>query len=194
MKKGLLVVVGSLIMMASAMAQREETVLGNRGLGFSGVWLDWKTNLSTFNGNYSPYYGFAWGLEFGKSLEVGGNHYKITGEQAPNGKLFDLNSNGLLIRYAPRAEKPFHPVFGIVGSIGKLDIEGTNSSVFTVEPSIGVGINVLRWFHVDVDGGYRLVTGNKIVGYKDADFSGAFAAVHLKFGWSWGGSSYRNGF
>ena len=195
MRKNLfLIIIASFILTGTLIAQSEQTLLGRSALGFSGAWLDWKTNLSQFGGNYSPYTGFAWGLEFGKALELGGSHYVISNEPTSDGKSFSLTSNGLTARYAVNAFKSVHPVFGAVAGVGNLNIESATSKIFTVEPTVGVEINLLRWFHLDLDGGYRIVAGNKIAGYKDADFSGAFGTLHLKFGWSWGGASYRNGF
>jgi hypothetical protein len=43
-----------------------------------------------------------------------------------------------------------------------------------------------------VNGGYRFVADNDIVGFNDTNFSGAFAEAKLKFGWSWGSSSSWN--
>jgi len=191
MKKSIFACVFCLLTAFAVKAQQEKTVLGSSGLGLSGVWLGGTTTLSQFNGSYSPYYGFAWGLEFGKALLVGVNHYQISNEQAPDGKAYSMTSNGLLLQYALGANKAFHPILGLVGSTGSLTMENASSKIFTVEPMAGLEVNVLRWFHLDIDGGYRLVAGSKIPGYTDANFSGAFADVKLKFGWSWG--NFRTG-
>ena len=47
---------------SSLFAQREETIVGERGLGFSGAWGGWSYNMSQFDKNYSGYNGGLWAL------------------------------------------------------------------------------------------------------------------------------------
>lgn len=56
--------------------------------------------------------------------------------------------------------------------------------IFVMTPEIGVELNLTRWFRVAGTAGYRWVNGtNETRGYTDEDFSGAVAAVTLRFGW-----------
>ena len=54
-----------------------------------------------------------------------------------------------------------------------------------IQPSAGGEINVLRWFRLAGDVGYRLtLNGDDQLGDLYAD--GFYAAATLKFGFSWG--------
>jgi hypothetical protein len=56
--------------------------------------------------------------------------------------------------------------------------------IFVATPEIGVELNVTRWFRLAGTVGYRYVTGvSETLGLRDEDFSGAIAAVTLRFGW-----------
>jgi len=56
--------------------------------------------------------------------------------------------------------------------------------IFVATPEIGVELNLTRWFRLAGTVGYRYVTGvNETLGLRDEDFSGAIAAVTLRFGW-----------
>ncbi|MEZ4985415.1 MAG: hypothetical protein R2795_10320 [Saprospiraceae bacterium] len=56
--------------------------------------------------------------------------------------------------------------------------------IFVATPEIGLELNIARWFRVAGTVGYRYVTGvNENLGLSNDDFSGATAAVTLRFGW-----------
>lgn len=189
-KIGLLTAFVALLLTNNAFAQREQTIFKNAG-GLSGFWLGTNYYGASFGEKYGTYQGGFWGLEFGKSLLIGGNHYQIKDERLNNKNnttnTFSLQSNGLLLGYAINSAKAVHPNISLVASRATLKLnDGRTDKVFTIEPTIGVDANVLRWFHVSVNTGYRFVTNNKLVGFNDTDFSGAFVEAKLKFGWSWG--------
>ncbi|MEN9609416.1 MAG: hypothetical protein RLZZ628_230 [Bacteroidota bacterium] len=189
-KIGLLTAFVALLLTNNAFAQREQTLFKNAG-GLSGVWAGMNYYGAGFGEKYGTYQGGFWGLEFGKTLLIGGNHYQINNERLNNKNnttnTFSLQSNGLLLNYAITPSKAVHPNLSLVASRATLKLnDGTTDKVFTLEPTIGVEANVLRWCHVSVNAGYRFVADNKLVGFNDTDFSGAFAEAKLKFGWSWG--------
>ena len=49
----------------------------------------------------------------------------------------------------------------------------------------GVEINIFRWLHLGLEGGYRFVTSSDI-SLSDRQLSNAFGQATLKFGFSWG--------
>lgn len=56
--------------------------------------------------------------------------------------------------------------------------------IFVVTPEIGLELNVTSWFRVAGTVGYRYVSGiNDNNNLRNEDFSGATAAVTLRFGW-----------
>jgi hypothetical protein len=58
--------------------------------------------------------------------------------------------------------------------------------IFAVQPTAGIEINVFRWFHVGLEGGYRFISDSNVEGLTDSDLSGPFGQATLRFGWSWG--------
>jgi hypothetical protein len=70
---------------------------------------------------------------------------------------------------------------------GKLDPDNSPyDRIFVVQPSLGAELNLLRWCHASVHGGYRFVNDVSIDTYSDNDFSGLYGELTLKFGISWG--------
>jgi hypothetical protein len=169
-------------------AQREETIIGDAGWGFSGAWGGWSYNLGNFNKDYSGYNGGIWALEFGKKFYIGGLHYDLKNAPLANNSSYNLISNNLLLGFTPIAYKPIHPIISMALGSSKLQTssEISDDRVFAFHPSVGLELNVTRWCHIDAQIGYRFITDNDFTKYKDSDFSGAYGQVNLKFGWSWG--------
>jgi hypothetical protein len=173
----------------AAFAQREETVIGNNGLGFSGLWGGYKHQITQFGNTNSYVSGGFFGLEFGKALLVGWGSYELTDEvkwdQLQN-QNFDMKWRPIVLQYGFKNHKPFHPQIGLDAGRGKLKLGDVDDRIFVVQPSVGVEINVFRWFHIGLDGGYRFVSDSSIAGLTDSELSGAFGQATLKFGYSWG--------
>ncbi len=196
MKKVILFVLG-LIMSSATFAQREETIIGDSGWGFSGAWGGWSYNMGSFNKDFTGYNGTLWYLEFGKKLQVGSWHYSLNNVPLNDTLGFSMRSNSLRLGFTPRAYRPVHPIFSL--ALGSTNLRQTRAGndlaedrVFTVHPMAGIEANLTRWCHLDVQLGYRFVAGSNFKGYKDDDFSGLFGSVNLKFGFSWGRYKDRN--
>jgi hypothetical protein len=172
------------------MAQREETIIGDSGWSFSGAWGGWSYNFASFDKNYSSYNGGLWSLEFGKRLNVGYWHYDLVNQNIGSGKSFSSYSKNLYLGYSIASYKAVHPIFSL--GLGQSRINATGNSetnearVWTFHPAVGLELNATRWCHIDAQVGYRAVTGTKFIGFNDADFSGLYGSVNLKFGFSWG--------
>jgi hypothetical protein len=182
----------------SANAQREETVLGHKGFRISGIWGGSNHQLTRFSNSNSYVNGGFFGLEFGKALQVGVSSYElqenIKWNQIDN-QSFEMYFRGLHLGYGVSNYKPIHPTFNIDIAPGRVKLAGEGSDrIFVVQPAAGVEINVMRWFHLGLQGGYRVVTDSGLPSVSDKDLSGAFGQVTLKFGWSWGrGRGNSNG-
>jgi hypothetical protein len=177
--------------MNSLFAQKEETLVGSRGLGFSGIWGGSKHQLANFNNNGKNSYmaGGFFGLEFGKALLVGWGHYNLIDEfkwDNIENQQFDMRWNPMLIQYGFRNYKPIHPQIGVELGRGRVELGDIRDRIFVVQPTAGLEINVFRWFHVGLDGGYRFVNDSSIAGLSDQELSGWFGQASLKFGFSWG--------
>lgn len=191
--KSCLLAIAFLLTSMTLFSQREETVLGERGWGFSGLWggVSW---------DYTPYKGTEafnqrgyFGLEFGKSLNIGWSHSRLI-DDVPFGtgeyKRLDFNFNGGFIGYSFAPYKAIHPMLNLEMGQGKITVTTPpfveRDKTFTIQPSAGVEINVFRWFRLGLEGGYRFVNGVDYAGLSDEDLSGAFGRATLKFGFSWG--------
>jgi hypothetical protein len=49
-----------------------------------------------------------------------------------------------------------------------------------------VEINVFRWFHIGLEGGYRFISDTNVAGLTNQDLSGLYGQATFKFGFSWG--------
>jgi Outer membrane protein beta-barrel domain len=172
------------------MAQREETIIGDSGWSFSGAWGGWSYNFASFDKNYSSYNGGLWALEFGKRLTVGYWHYDLANQNIGTNKSFSSYSKNLHLGYSIASYKAVHPIFSLGMGQSRINATGNTESnearVWTFHPAVGLELNATRWCHIDAQVGYRAVTGTKFVGFNDADFSGLYGSVSLKFGFSWG--------
>jgi len=174
-------------------AQKEETIFNKLNLNLTGAWGGSMSSLTKFNDDNAVFTGGFGGLEFGKTLFVGWgggslvNDITIGNSTNPN---FNMSYNGPMIGYAFRADKVIHPTAMLMFGRGQVELDDVNvtDKIFTVQPTVGIEVNVFRWFHVGLEGGYRFVTDTDIPTLTDADLSSAFGRVTFKFGWSWGSS------
>ena len=178
------------ILASSALFAQDETLLSKFRLDFSGAWGGWHSQLTDIGGNNTVVHGGFGGLEFNKVLFIGWSAYKNSDNViAPNDELlrYDLSYNGPIIAYTPRARSVIHPKFQLQIGNGKLDIEGRNRDRFLVlQPAIGGEVNVLRWFRVGGQAGYRFNINSDYPADSVGDTDGFFLEGTIKFGFSWG--------
>ena len=180
------------ILGTNLMAQREETIIGTSGWGFSGAWGGWNYNMGNFNKNFSSYQGGLWALEFGKKFYIGGLHYTLNNEPINSSANFSLRSNNLLLGFTPISYRPIHPIISVAvgGSKLRTSTETGEDAVLTLHPAVGFELNVTRWCHIDAQVGYRVVSNSEFTKFTNSDFSGVYGQANLKFGFSWG--RYKN--
>ena len=171
-------------------SQKEQTILGSSGLRFSGAWGGSTTNLTFYGDETSITSGGFGGLEFGKTLLVGWGGFSNTSDfRFPDltSDRIRLDYTGLMVGYAPKAYKAIHPQFMLLTGGGRVAVSGEGSDgVVVLQPSAGLELNVLRWFRIGLEGGFRFVGGSDFTGFNDADLSAPFGQLTFKFGWSWG--------
>ena len=191
--KSLLALAAIILMSITAtFAQREETIIGESGFGFTGAWGGWTANIGQFDKQNSTYNGGMWALEFGKRFYIGGTHYSLGYQPITNSlKTFTFNSNNLLLGYSFKSYKAVHPIFSLAAgsSTLKLRTDANNQAedkVIILHPAVGAELNLMRWCHVDAQVGYRAVMDTDFAGFSDKDFSGFYGQLNLKFGFSWG--------
>lgn len=192
--KTCLLTLGLLFATLAARAQREETVLGSRNLAFSGIWGGSKHQITRFGATNNYVNGWHFGLEFGKALQIGIGGYDlhdfVLWDNVP-GQQFDMRWKAVSLGYGIQNFRAIHPVVNVDAGRGKVKFANEGEDhVFVIQPSAGVEINVFRWFHIGLEGGYRFVTDSDKISLSDRQLSGAFGQATLKFGFSWG--RYRN--
>ncbi len=175
---------------SQAQNRSSETLFGNRGLQFSGIWGGTATSITKFDQDYAVYSGGYGGLEFGRSLFVGWGGFRLVSDvdlSSLANNRFDMRYNGLMLGYAFRSYKVIHPTFMVLAGKGKVNVNNEGEDkVFVIQPALGVELNVLKWFRIGLEGGYRIVTDTDLKGISDEDLSAPFGEVKFKFGISWG--------
>ncbi|MFT5166684.1 MAG: hypothetical protein ACI8P3_001916 [Saprospiraceae bacterium] len=189
MKKWL-VFIGILLFISNVFAQKEETVFDYSGLKLTGVWGGPTFVFSGIGDKNTCFRGGFGGLEFNKSISIAYAAYwledKIELSQLPGQKV-DMRYNGLLLGYSLKPVKVLHPKFMLLVASGKLEVENEKRDrLFVLQPGAGVEINVFKWWHIDILGGYRIVKGTDISALSDSDLSAPFGEIKLRFGISWG--------
>ncbi|MBL7783368.1 MAG: hypothetical protein JNM22_19205 [Saprospiraceae bacterium] len=184
-----LIALSIILFSVSTYAQREETVLGERGWGFSGVWGGYHHQYTSYGNTDEFNRGGFFGFEFGKSLNVGWGNYRVTDAfnwQGAENQRFNFKWNTFKLGYAFLPYKAIHPMVNFDFGRGKVTLAGAEDRVFVMQPSAGVEINVFRWFRLGLEGGYRFVNDIDIAAIQPDQIAGAYGQASLKFGFSWG--------
>lgn len=172
-------------------AQSEQTLFNQTKLGLSGAWGSATYNYTGFNSDdWTLFRGGYGGIEFGRELFVGWGGYESTesftlGEGTDE---FNFSYHGPVIALSPNATRLVHPRFTFLTGAGRLsDVEkGGRDRMLVFQPSAGFEFNVLQWFRLGVEGGYRFVGDSDRFGVSGGELSSPFAQVELRFGLSWG--------
>lgn len=175
----------AVVAITTTSAQKERTI----GNGLSGIWGGPKYQYATFGETASLMRGGSFGFEFGKSLYAGWSHYRLIEDldwDQLQTQPFEFESYGGNLGYSFKSYKAIHPVLTLDVSRGRIRSNGSVDRVLVMQPSAGVEINIFRWLHLNLEGGYRFVGDTNIEGLSDDKLSGAFAQASFKFGWSWG--------
>ena len=163
----------------------EETIFGNSSISLTGIWGGSTNGLVEFDNNFSLSNSGYFLFEVNNDLLIGWSGYG-SGTNLENGDKAQIGGHDLVLGYAFNSNKSIHPVIYAKGGRGSLKINDERLDKVTVfEPSVGVEVNVLRWFKLGLEGGYRFVTDVDVNGLNDNDFSSPVVGLRLKFGWSW---------
>lgn len=189
--KRILLVLSAMLLVLSLSAQKEETVFGKSGLRLTGAWGGSTTSFTAFDSDYAVLSGGFGGVEFNRFLFLGWGGYRLVDEVRftdLNQQDFDLDYNGLILGFGSKSHKIVHPQVMLLTGAGKASLadQAGRDNVFVVQPSAGITVNVFRWFHLGLEGGYRFVNGTDLVGLSDNNLSAAFGQIRFMFGWSWG--------
>jgi hypothetical protein len=182
-------VLAFMLLSFAAFSQHEETLLGDRNWGFSGVWGGYNHQYTQFGGSDAYNRGGFFTFEFGKALNVGWGHNELNERVKLNETEGDLRTRWgfAKVGYGFIPYKAVHPTLNVDFGKGNVRFgDMYDNRIYVVQPSVGVEINVFRWFRLGLEGGYRFVEGSDLAIATDEKLSGAFGQASLKFGFSWG--------
>lgn len=190
MKNAILISLFCLATVLSVNAQ-QETLFNKSPLGLSGIFGGSTHNYTYVNDDWARIRGGYFGVEFGQTLQIGAAHYRLREdvEIAGTNSDYRMRFSGLMLGLTPDSRKVVHPKIGFVTGGGRLtidDFDTSNDNIYVVQPSAGLEINVVKWFHLGLEGGYRWVTGVDVPGLDNSDVSAPFAQIDLRFGIFWG--------
>lgn len=188
--KRILFFFGIFIYSFQAFSQESETVFEYTGLKLTGVWGGTAFAYSQFDGSGEYMRGGFGALEFNKKITIGYFKYWVNDRfelsELPAQEI-DFQYSGLNLGYSFLPQKRISPKVGLLVGGGQLDIKDQEDDrLFVIQPHTGVDIRILKWFHIDLHGGYRVVSGSDINNIDDELINGPFASVNLRFGFSWG--------
>lgn len=170
----------AILLTISLSAQRDQTIFGGNGLRLSGFWFGGTSSMQLIDGENDIYRGGHFAFEFNNNWLLGWSHFDIS---TPD---WELDSHGAFLGYSYNANSVVHPTFNISIANAKLSSEAREKDrVWTVVPAAGVELNVVRWFRLGMEAGYRFASDVETPGLSDADISGGFGTLRLRFGWSW---------
>lgn len=169
--------------------QQEKTVFGKSSLRLSGVWGGPAVGLGQLDNESLVFRGGWGGVEFGKRLFLGWGSFETDNDvyfDALDNDRFKMDYSGFMLGYTAKAHKTLHPTFMILAGTGNAQVgNGELDNIFVAQPTLGLELNVFRFFHLSLDGGYRMVTNVNIPEMTGKDLSGPYAEVKMKFGFSW---------
>lgn len=173
-----------------AIAQKDETLFNQLNFSLTGAWGGTVVGASQIGDDFVPSTGGYGLLEFNKTLLIGWGGFDINNQVTIGAEnyRYDLDYNGLMIGYAPKAFKVVHPhVMGLVGS-GQTHIDDIRDNTPVIQLGGGLELNIFQWFRINANGGYRFLldVDNVPAGVANSDLSGLYGEVKFKFGWSWG--------
>lgn len=178
-----------LLSAATAHAQTEKTLFGNSKLESTGGWGGYRMHIGQIADQDVQISSFHLTGEYERKLLAGYNFNWMTSDVsvARDGQARNLEFrwHSFQLGYQIASHRVIHPVLGLDLGLGRVKVSDLGRDrLYVLSPSAGLEFNLYRWFHLSLEGGYRLVSGVRIANLRDADFSGAFGLVSLKFGWA----------
>lgn len=190
------------ILPSAAHAQRDETLLGRRGLSSVGGFGGPVVKFSRLAGADAVISGGRGGVILNRRLVIGGGGYAVASENIRTDFQFDDGSRpalqlaygGIEFEYITRPRELVHATVSLLLGGGAASYRSTattgstvstrslESDVFVAEPGVNLEVNVTRWFRPGIGVGYRYVNGSDLPGTTDGALGGAVGTLTFKFG------------
>ena len=188
--KSLIIIVALFISsIAPLFSQQEKTVFGKSGFRITGIWGGPAVGVGQLDNDPVVFRGGFGGIEFGKRLFLGWGGFETDNDvyiDALDNDRFKMDYSGFMLGYTPAAHKTIHPTFMVLAGTGNAQIgESESDNIVVLQPTLGLELNIFRFFHLSIDGGYRLLTNVNIPEMTGQALSGPYGEIKMKFGFSW---------
>lgn len=191
-----------LLLPPQVQAQRDETLLGRRGVSSVGGFGGPVVKFSRMAGADAVISGGRGGVILNRRLVIGGGGYAVASENIRTDFRFDDGSSpalrlaygGIEFEYITRPRELVHATVSVLLGGGAASYQSTSttdgtistrtleSDVFVAEPGVNLEVNVTRWFRPGIGVGYRYVNGSDLPGTTDGALGGAVGTLTFKFG------------
>ncbi len=151
---------------------------------------------TSINGETSVLLGGEGAFLINHTFGIGGGGYGlINGADCTDNRIrkkLHFGYGGVKFYYISDYEKLFHITAGLLLGGGGVEEENEYDrdeneeeheyGLLVIVPSLGVELNVVKFFRIGISANYRYVHGIDSPYYSDSDFSGFSASLFLKFG------------
>lgn len=169
----------------SAFAQEEETLLGGNftSSGFGGPVVKFTEIHKEFGLIVGGYGGWLINHQF----MIGGGGYGLAKSiKSPlDSSEVDFGYGGFMFEYAHNPSKLYHFTGSLMigsGWMGNNKMDSNKKTLFVLEPTVSMEVNVTSYFHIAGGVSYRYVSGINSLGFSDDDFTNTSITLTLKFG------------
>ncbi len=179
-----------LLLAAPAIGKAQtETLFGPGGLNSTGLWYRIPYNYSFYADDSERLSGGLIALEFNNDFYLGWGWQRQFGRTSLDqfDEDFKIVHNGLALGLTPGGHRLVHPSISMLLGSGEVRLfdDDRDDKVFVFMPSLGLEINLTTWFHLGLEGGYRLVSDVSIANLENGDVSAPFVQMDLRFGIDW---------
>lgn len=155
------------------------------------------TQFSSIGNEFSVMSGFSGGVLFNQKLFIGGYGMGLASQYTIENPIDTLKNNldfgqaGVIVGYNHNPHKLIHWTICSRmgwGNLGLYEEDNyddlvINDRVFVLSPTVGAELNITKWFKLNTEIGYRVVTGiDKTEFYEENEFNSPIANVSLLFG------------
>lgn len=173
------------LLLSTGLGAQEETLFGGGKVRVTGIWGGSYNAFTSYDEEYNHNAGGFFTFEFNNDFLLGWTGYG-TDLELNDGRVAKIGGSDFLLGYTHNSNKVLHPILYLQMGSGKLKVtDEQDDRVFTIQPNVGLEVNVFDWFRLGVEGGYRFVNNVNVRGFTEQDLSSPVFGVRLKFGFSW---------
>lgn len=174
---------------AGSLSGQDQQTLVSGGItsgGFGGAVV----RLSEVGGKFAVFSGGRGGWIINHTFVLGAGGYGLANDIAltatGTGREIEFGYGGIELEYVNSWNRVVHFTGHVLVGAGGLTVKPLlierSESVFVTEPAVNLELNVVKFFRVNLGGGYRFVAGVEDPEVTAGDLGGVFGQLTLKFG------------